>query len=263
MSELGPRGPSCHDISDPIETLHRTLRSLDQHYQVLSQLPSKSGSSELFMSTQADEISACIVLQQMRGKRPRSEDADSDRSSSSPPAKSQKISSLGNKVVNKHGKSSDLGSRCHGSFAIGRDAPRITKASIEAVREQLCVLTIKNKKIQSQMIDMRKTTVKELHGHMNVRNIALSQLGRANIDDEMRKLCLESLPHRRKMLFSKEEELVSLERLMHTHEAIIDFADKAHEELGKKIEEMEERVANGLDPVMSMTGKVTVKSEKK
>jgi hypothetical protein len=137
----------------------------------------------------------------------------------------------------------------------GTTRGRITKANIEAVRDQLSNLTIKNQEIKSSMHEWRKTLVEELFSHMRVRNIAIAQLGRSDIDEEMRGLCTEALQNRKKLIVVREEELLSLERLLSGHAAVLEFADSAYSELVEKIKILETWASQGQDHGLSMLGK--------
>jgi hypothetical protein len=104
------------------------------------------------------------------------------------------------------------------------------------------------------MHGLRKSVVEELHAHMNVRRIALSQMGRQDIDDDILSLCLEALPSRKALMVSKEEELLSLERLLAGHAAVLDFADLAYVELLEKIDMLDKFASSGLEPGLSLLG---------
>lgn len=103
------------------------------------------------------------------------------------------------------------------------------------VKEQLCQLTLKNRGMKANMQEMRENVVGELMSIMKTRRIVLEQLGRAGLEESMRRDCKELLVKRRDHMTTKEEELISLEKLLSGHEAVLEHADSACLELEEKI----------------------------
>jgi hypothetical protein len=134
----------------------------------------------------------------------------------------------------------------------------ITMESMQAVKAQLLNLASKNKDLKASMQEMRQSVVEELFSHLKVRQIAIGQLGRDDLDDEIRKLCVKALKDRKSSIFRKEGELLQLENAFSRHVAIFDFTDRACLELEEKIKVYEEAViGHGLRLGLSMSGEIT------
>jgi hypothetical protein len=82
---------------------------------------------------------------------------------------------------------------------------------------------------------MRMAVVSELMSIMKTRRIIIEQLGRPDLDVAMRQPWKELLAKRKNHMVIKENELLSLERLLSIHEAILEHADSACHELEEKI----------------------------
>jgi len=134
----------------------------------------------------------------------------------------------------------------------------ITMESMQAVKAQLLNLASKNKDLKASMQEMRQSVVDELFSHLKVRQIAIGQLGRDDLDDEIRKLCVKALKDRKISISRKEGELLQLENAFSRHVAIFDFTDRACLELEEKIKVYEEAViGHGLRLGLSMSGEIT------
>ena len=134
----------------------------------------------------------------------------------------------------------------------------ITMESMQAVKAQLLNLASKNKDLKASMQEMRQSVVDELFSHLKVRQIAIGQLGRDDLDDEIRKLCVKALKDRKSSISRKEGELLQLENAFSRHVAIFDFTDRACLELEEKIKVYEEAViGHGLRLGLSMSGEIT------
>lgn len=132
---------------------------------------------------------------------------------------------------------------------------KLTKESLQTVRDRLSSLTTKNKEIKDSIQALRKTVIDDLWSHMKVselmlagfscltfiqiRGIAISQLGRKDIEDDMRQLCTKCLLSRKDDLVSKQKELTTLEELLGGHKAVLEFADSAFQELKENISMLE------------------------
>ena len=123
-----------------------------------------------------------------------------------------------------------------------------------AVKEQLIRLTKKNKEINASIQTMREACVDELLSIMRTRKILIDQLGRSDLPDELRELCLDTLPKRKGYMYSKEEELISVEDLLGGHEAVLEYARSACQELESKIEAFEDAVKCSGYPGFTMDG---------
>jgi hypothetical protein len=119
------------------------------------------------------------------------------------------------------------------------------------VKEQLIELTRKNRGMKQSMQEMRESVVGELMSIMKTRRIVIEQLGRPDLEDEMRQPCKDLLAKRKLHMIMKEEELICLEKLLGGHEAVLNHADSACRELEEKIKvfETEEK-----DPSFTMSG---------
>ena len=122
------------------------------------------------------------------------------------------------------------------------------------VKEQLCQLTLKNRGMKASMQEMREAVVGELMSIMKTRRIVIEQLGRPDILEEMRKPCKDLLTKRKLHMIVKEEELISLEKLLSGHEAVLEHADSACMELEEKIRAFEQDKI--WDPTYTMKGMV-------
>lgn len=130
----------------------------------------------------------------------------------------------------------------------------ITKESMVIVKQQLIRLTKKNKEINASIRTMRESSVDELLSIMRTRKILIDQLGRDDLPDELRVLCLGALPTRKMHFYLKEEELVSVEELLFGHETVLEYARSACLELEIKIETFEDAVKRTGKPGFSMDG---------
>jgi hypothetical protein len=122
------------------------------------------------------------------------------------------------------------------------------------VKEQLIRLTKKNKEINASIQEMREGAVDELLSIMRTRKILIDQLGRPDLPEELRGLCLETLPKRRNYIYTKEEDLISVEELLGGHEAVLEYARSACEELEEKIEAYEDAMERSGNPGFTMDG---------
>lgn len=122
------------------------------------------------------------------------------------------------------------------------------------VKEQLIRLTKKNKEINASIQEMREGAVDELLSIMRTRKILIDQLGRPDLPEELRGLCLETLPKRRNYIYTKEEDLISVEELLGGHEAVLEYARSACEELEEKIEAYEDVMELSGKPGFTMDG---------
>ena len=122
------------------------------------------------------------------------------------------------------------------------------------VKEQLIRLTKKNKEINASIQEMREGAVDELLSIMRTRKILIDQLGRPDLPEELRSLCLETLPKRRNYIYTKEEDLISVEELLGGHEAVLEYARSACEELEEKIEAYEDVMELSGKPGFTMDG---------
>jgi hypothetical protein len=122
------------------------------------------------------------------------------------------------------------------------------------VKEQLIRLTRKNKEINASIQEMREGSVDELLSIMRTRKILIDQLGRSDLPDELRGLCLETLPKRKAYMYSKEEELISVEELLGGHESVLEYARSACQELEEKIEAYEDAIKLSGNPGFTMDG---------
>lgn len=108
------------------------------------------------------------------------------------------------------------------------------------VKEQLSQLTLKNRGMKAAMQEMREAVVGELMSIMKTRRIVLEQLGRAGLEQGMRRDCKELLIKRKDHMTIQEEELIALEKLLSGHEAVLEHADSACLELEEKIRAYEQ-----------------------
>ena len=122
------------------------------------------------------------------------------------------------------------------------------------VKEQLIRLTQKNKEINASIQEMREGNVDELLSIMRARKILIDQAGRSDIPEEVRGLCMETLPKRKAYMHSKEEELISVEELLGGHEAVLEYARSACQELEEKIEAYEDAMKLSGNPGFTMDG---------
>jgi hypothetical protein len=101
---------------------------------------------------------------------------------------------------------------------------------------------------------MRVAGVDELLSIMRTRKILIDQLGRPDLPDELRELCHETLPKRMSYMYSKEEDLISVEDLLEGHEAVLKYAHSACQELEAKIEVFEDAVQRSGYPGFCLDG---------
>jgi hypothetical protein len=101
---------------------------------------------------------------------------------------------------------------------------------------------------------MREAGIDELLSIMRTRKILIDQLGRSDLPDELRKLCLETLPKRKAYMHSKEEDLIAVEELLGGHEAVLEYAHSACHELEVKIDAFEETVIRSGNPGFTIDG---------
>lgn len=135
----------------------------------------------------------------------------------------------------------------------------VSMASLQSIRTHLSEITAKNETIKATMQEMREDVVNNLLHHMSVRSIAIGQIGRADLDDEMRNLCLGVLEKKKEYMCEKEKELVTLEKLLVSYDSMLDLANKACLELEKTIESRMQFLTLGSDGVIPMkTGMLTV-----
>lgn len=123
-----------------------------------------------------------------------------------------------------------------------------------AVKEQLIRLTKKNKEINVSIQEMREGSVDELLSIMRTRKILIDQLGRSDLPEELRGLCKETLPKRKTYMYLKEEELISVEELLGGHEAVLEYARSACQELEEKIQAYEDAMKVSGNPRFTMDG---------
>lgn len=121
------------------------------------------------------------------------------------------------------------------------------------VKQQLCQLTLKNKGMKASMQEMREAVVSDLMSIMKTRRIVIEQLGRPDLAEDMREPYKDLLAKRKLHMITKEEELLSLEKLLSGHEAVLEHADWACMELEEKIRAFEED--KYWDPTYTMKGR--------
>jgi hypothetical protein len=131
---------------------------------------------------------------------------------------------------------------------------RATKASMAVVKEQLTLLTKKNKELNASIQSMRESSVDELLAIMGVRKVLIDQLGRSDLPDELRELCLETLPKQKTYIYSKDEELIAVEDLLGGHEAVLEHGRSACQELESKIEAFEDAMKRSRKPGFTIDG---------
>lgn len=122
------------------------------------------------------------------------------------------------------------------------------------VKEQLIRLTKKNKEINASIQEMREGSVDKLLSIMRRRKILIDQLGRSDLPEELRGICMETLPKRNTYMYTKEEELISVEELLGAHEAVLEYAHSACQELEEKIEAYEDAMQLSGNPGFTMDG---------
>jgi hypothetical protein len=110
--------------------------------------------------------------------------------------------------------------------------------------------------MKAAMQDMRESVVGELMSIMKTRRIVIEQLGRPNLSLDMLQPCKDLLAKRKQHMMLKEKELLSLEKLLSGHEAVLEHANSACVELEEKIRGYEEN--NYWDPNYTMKGNVVI-----
>lgn len=123
----------------------------------------------------------------------------------------------------------------------------VSMASMRSIRSHLSELTAKNEAIKATMQEMREGVVNELLSHMRVRSIAIGQIGRADLEQEMRDLCLVVLENKKDYMCQKEKELLHLERLLGGYDSMLALVDAACVELEMTIESRMEFLQLGTD----------------
>lgn len=133
-----------------------------------------------------------------------------------------------------------------------KETPRfISREGMAMIKAQISQLTIKNRKMKESMQEMRESIVADLMSIMKTRRIVIEQLGKGNIESIMLETFQELLAKRATHLIKKEEELITLEDLLGGHEAVLEHAASACEELEEKIKIIELLHA---DPTFAMSG---------
>ena len=115
-------------------------------------------------------------------------------------------------------------------------------------------MTERNKEINKTLEEIREAKVYELVTIMNARKLLIEQLGRPDLPDDLRELCLEHLPKRKLYMSSQEEDLISVEDLLGRHESVLQYADSACKELDGKIDIFDEAVKQSGQPGLCMNG---------
>lgn len=176
-----------------------------------------------------DEIAACVALANMSklawplGKRKRDEDGTNTDLDASPATKVPKPSHQ-HGIPRREMQQPEVTPR-----------QRVTKESLQSVRDRLASLTSRNQDIKNSIHTLRQAVIDELFSHMKVRQIAIGQLGRDDLEEEMHQLCTKALWSRRDEIYNKQNELTTLEELLGGHRAVLEFADSAYEELEQNI----------------------------
>lgn len=118
-------------------------------------------------------------------------------------------------------------------------------ASMRTIRTHLSEITVKNRNIKVTMQTMRESVVDELLSHMRVRQLAIGQIGRSDLEDDMRELCLGVLERRKGYMGEKEKELVNLEKLLGGYDTMLELANAACVELDEMISSRMETIELG------------------
>lgn len=132
----------------------------------------------------------------------------------------------------------------------------ISMTAMKNIRAHLADLTAKNRTIKATMQEMREGVVNELLSHMRVRQLAIGQIGRPDLEDDMRELCLGVLEKRKNFMCEKEKELVDLEKLLGGHDAMLQLANDACVELDQTIESRMASLELGGDWASLRTGEI-------
>ncbi|KUJ17093.1 uncharacterized protein LY89DRAFT_782295 [Mollisia scopiformis] len=194
-----------------------------------------------------DEIDVSIALNELAGKRKREDDASNTDNESLPPAKISKASRESSPL--QCPETPRLTPR-ETKFPESRQ--QLTRESLQIVRDRLSSLTRKNNEIKDSIQSLRTAVIDDLFSHMKIRQIAIGQLGRDDLDDDMRQLCTGALESRRDEIHTKQRELTTIEELLGGHKAVLEFADSAYEELEQNIQV--------LDRALSLENSATVLS---
>lgn len=115
----------------------------------------------------------------------------------------------------------------------------INPEAMALVKKQLCQLSLQNRGMKASMQEMREAVVGDLMSIMKTRRIVIEQLGRPDLAEDIREPCKDLLAKRKLHMVTKEEELLSLEKLLTGHEAVLEHADWACMELEEKIRAFE------------------------
>ncbi|KAE8452631.1 hypothetical protein EG329_013890 [Mollisiaceae sp. DMI_Dod_QoI] len=206
------------------------------------------------MRASDEEIEACIALNELGGKRKREADATNTETDleSSPPTKilrtemdpsPRQCPGAPRLTPRELSQPECMKTRDHSAASAddisGSPRQRVTKESLQTVRDKLSSLTFRNKEIKDSIQSLRQTVIDDLFSHMKVRQIAIGQLGRDDLDEDMLQLCTKALWSRRDEIYTKQKELTTLEELLGGHRAVLDFADSAYEELEQNIKLLE------------------------
>jgi hypothetical protein len=94
---------------------------------------------------------------------------------------------------------------------------------------------------------MRKHVVEELYSMVKVREMAIVQLSRDDIDGEMKSLCTEALDGRRKAIQSEESELSRWNDLLEAHGGSVATASNTFWTLEENLRLYDEAAEKGRD----------------
>lgn len=97
---------------------------------------------------------------------------------------------------------------------------------------------------------------------IQIRGIAISQLGRKDLEDDMVQLCKTCLWTRKDDLVAKQKELTTLEELLGGHKAVLDFADEAFKELKERILRLEHELTTEECNQICQYGTISLLSRK-
>lgn len=131
----------------------------------------------------------------------------------------------------------------------------VSLESLRSIKNHLLSLATKNRDIRLSMQRMRESVVKELLEQMRVRQMAIGQLTRPNLGDDLRQLCQSTMAVRLNYMVIKETELMKLEELLGGHHGVLDIADAACTELNVKVTVQIDRIGRGEVPGELLAGR--------